>query len=283
MTKIVVRMTLSCGSSPALSMITIAKTIEASPRGPNQPTKPTVGRAGACPEERDRNREQPNEGEAEDGIAGDRPGGDAERGPEQHGAEDDEGRRPEQRAELLEQVADLAADAAAKPAEHDAGDEGGDEAGAADGRRRGEGEDRARGRHHLQPGAVDEAARRGEDDDAGGEAAGGDPEQRPVPDLLDEHPDRMARARDPGLGRGDRERGDEDRHAEAVVQAALDVQRLADPCGQARERDDGLPERRVGGGEDDRQDEGLRPGQRAKEGESGEEAEADRQRQPDPE
>ena len=94
------RIVCSCGRCDSSTTIT-AKTIEARPRGPNQPRKPTVGgRAGA--EHRERDREHAHHGEAEHRVERQVPAHVAERGPEQDGAEEQERDAVEQAAELLD-------------------------------------------------------------------------------------------------------------------------------------------------------------------------------------
>ncbi len=68
-----------------------------------------------------------------------------------------------------------------------------------------------------------------------------------------------------GISLGDREHDEQERHADAVVEAALDIETLADPCRQRRLRHDGLPERGIGGGKQHREDERLRNRERAEE------------------
>ena len=58
---------------------------------------------------------------------------------------------------------------------------------------------------------------------------------------------------DVGRGNG----GEQQRHADPVVEATLDVEALADPARHARLRDDRLAERRVCGGQDDAEDGGF--------------------------
>ena len=82
----------------------------------------------------------------------------AERGLEQRRAEHGERRGAEQRAELLDEVADLAADTPADSAEDHPADERRDEPRAAGGGRRAVGEHRARDGDDLEPGRLDEAA-----------------------------------------------------------------------------------------------------------------------------
>ena len=87
------------GRSAPSTTIT-AKTMEASPRGPNQPMKAASGGARAC-RQATRDGRHPHDGQAEHGIEPDRPGQRAERGPEQHGPEDEEGDGVQGAAELL--------------------------------------------------------------------------------------------------------------------------------------------------------------------------------------
>ena len=96
---------------PSSTRIT-AKTIDARPRGPNQPRKPTVGRLAPGAEHGDADRDEPDEREAEGGVEHDRDGRRAERRLEHDGTEDEEGHGVEQASELLDEVTDLAAAAA---------------------------------------------------------------------------------------------------------------------------------------------------------------------------
>ena len=77
----------------------------------------------------------------------------------------------------------------------------------------------------------------------------------------------------------DRERDQEERYADAVVEAALDVQALSDSRGESLQAHDGLPEGRVRRGEDDREDECLRPRERVQERERGDESGHEGERQ----
>ena len=85
------------------------------------------------------------------------------------------------------------------------------------------------------------------------------------------------------LGQCDRERDQEERHADAVVEAGLHVQALTDTDGEALGRHDDLTQRRVGRREDDRDEERLGPGEVGQQDERGGESGEDRERQPDPE
>ena len=102
---------------------------------------------------------------------------------QEDGAEDDERGSSEQRAELLEEVPDLAADPPPDGAEHGPADEGRDEPRAAERGCRGVREGGCRNRHDLEPRALDEPSRAGENDDRSAEHAGGHPCEPPVPAL----------------------------------------------------------------------------------------------------
>jgi hypothetical protein len=149
-----VRIRPSCGSPPSSSTST-AKTIDARPRGPNQPRKARVGLRAARPDHGDRDRDQADNRQAENGVEGNRPGHVSEHRPEQHGAEDDERHRVEDLSELLDQMPDLAAAASPDRAEDETSDERCDETGAADRICNSEGEAGAGQRHDLEPGATD--------------------------------------------------------------------------------------------------------------------------------
>ena len=72
------------------TMIT-AKTIEARPRGPNQPMKPRVGSRLSVPSIAIATGTDTHNGQAEDRVEDEVPAQLAERGPEQDRREDDEG------------------------------------------------------------------------------------------------------------------------------------------------------------------------------------------------
>ena len=109
------------------------------------------------------------------------------------------------------------------------------------------------------------------------------PADDPEADLLEQERRGAATLRDLGLDVGHRDRREQQRHADPVVEPALDVQPLADPRRDARLGDDRLPERGVGRREHHRQDHRLLDGQRAEDRRRREGAERDRQRQPDAE
>ena len=78
-----------------------------------------------------------------------------------------------------------------------------------------------------------------------------------VADLLEQQRAGAAAAGDLGLDVGDRDGREQQRHADPVVEPALDVEPLADPLRHARLGDDRLPQRGVGRRQHDRQDHGL--------------------------
>ena len=83
-------------------------------------------------------------------------------------------------------------------------------------------------------------------------------EENPVADRLDHERQRTMCALRAGLGLGDGEPDEQQGHADPVVEPRLDVQSLPDAGGKARIGDDGLTERGIGRGEDDREDQDLR-------------------------
>ena len=224
-------------------------------------------------------------GEAEHCVERDLPGQVADRRPEEHRAEDDERHGREDRPRLLDEVRDLAAAVPAHTAEHAAADERGDEAGSPDRLGEAEREQRARERHDLEPRVVDEPACLSPwTTTAAATAPARTPPRTPYPIFSKTSCDGMAVPDRTLLRQGDGERDEEERHADPVVEARLDVQALADPHRQPLRRDDGLAERRVGGGEDDRDEERLGPRESSGAATSAtSEAGEDRQRQSDPE
>ena len=77
-------------------------------------------------------------------------------------------------------------------------------------------------------GVVDEAMRPPEHDDRRGDRPGDEPADDAVADLLDDEPEGRHVAHVTGVRLRDREHDEEQRHADAVVEAALDVQPLPD-------------------------------------------------------
>ena len=168
-------------------------------------------------------------------------------------------------------------------AEHEASDERGDEAGTADRICNSEGEAGAGERHDLEPGATDEPVPTGDDDDACGGDARNHPGEDAVADLLEHEPSRGPVADGSGLCLRDREHDPEQRHADPVVEAALDVQSLSNAAREPHERDDRLAERRVGRSEDHREEQRLGPQELGEHDERDDEAQRQRQGQADPE
>ena len=102
----------------------------------------------------------------------------------------------------------------------------------------------------------------GEHDDGCGRRARARADEGAVAELLDHERERAMRAGEPGLRGGDRQRDREDRHADAVVEPALDVEALTHQRGQGRQGHDGLAERGIGRSEDHGEDERFGPGRR---------------------
>ena len=210
MITIVVTRSSSCGRPPSSIRIT-AKTIEASPRGPNQPRKPTVGRRAPVPSIATATGQHAGDRQAEDGVERDRPGHGAERRAEHDGSEDDERDRAEDAAELLDQVADLAAVPPPEAAEDHAADERGDEARATHPIGEAVREHGGREGHDLEPRALDEASSARKHDDDGGQRARDDPAEDAVADLLGHEAERRNVAHVAGLRLCDRENDEEQR------------------------------------------------------------------------
>ena len=85
----------------------------------------------------------------------------------------------------------------------------------------------------------------------------------------------------PRVGLCDRERDRQERHAEAVVQPALDVEPLADARWQAGARDDSLAECRVGWRQDDGNDQRFCPSDAVEQECAHDRSGHDREREPD--
>src|SRR4051812_27124644 len=71
-------------------MTITAKTIDAGPRGPNHPTKPSVGGRACEPHIRDHDRHHPHERQAQERVESDLPGERSHRGAEQDRPEEHE-------------------------------------------------------------------------------------------------------------------------------------------------------------------------------------------------
>ena len=89
----------------------------------------------------------------------------------------------------------------------------------------------------------------------GPERAGEQATDQPEADLLDHEPERLGFPT--ALGRGEGERDEQQRHAQTVVQPALDVQALADAQRHPLVGDHGRAEGRIGRRHGDRQENGL--------------------------
>ena len=145
-------------------------------------------------------------------------------------------------------------------------------------------EDGRRRRNDLEPRLVDPLATSCEHDHGRSEGACRHTAQDSVADLLGDEPRRFAAAEGARVCLGQREGDEEQRYADPVVQAALDVQPLANAYGEAGEGDDRLPERRVRRRQDDGEEQHL--GGRERPPEENETCRAtgnDRERQPDAE
>ena len=113
--------------------------------------------------------------------------------------------------------------------------------------------------------------------------AGGDPAGHAPPDLLEHESDGVMRGDRILIRLRERQRDEEERHAEAVVQTALDVEPLPDSHGKAPIGHDHLSQRGVGGRERDREHERLGPRELTEDGARGKRAQNDREWKPDPE
>jgi hypothetical protein len=237
-------------------MTITANTMDASPRGPNQPRKPTVGGRARAPH-RDRDGDHAHEREAEDRVQRELPAELGQCGPEQEGAEEHERRTVEHGAYLLREFVELLRVAPQGQAEHDAGHERSDEAGPAQRACYSVGEGRTGGRDHLPPRGGDQIAPARLRDDPGDQQARGHASQDAVADLLHQQRGGAAPAGDLRFHVGRRDGREQQRHADAVVEPAFDVESLADPLRHARLGDDRLPEGSVGRRQHDREDHGL--------------------------
>ena len=138
-------------------------------------------------------------------------------------------------------------------------------------------------RHDLEPVAVRMRCAPGDPQRRGPGRARDRAGERAVSDLLGDHPDRRRGAEPVGLDARHGEHDEEQRDADPVVEAALDVEALPHPGRQPGEHDDRLAEGRVGRCEDHGEEEGLRPPEPAEERQRHDEAGDDGQRQPDAE
>jgi hypothetical protein len=154
-------------------------------------------------------------------------------------------------------VGHLAAFVVSKCAEQEPGREGGDEDAAAERGRDPDREQRRRRTEDLLPMRLDQTAARREAQREPSEDSRGDAAHEPVADLLEHELDGRVVGDRPALSLGERDRDEEQRDAEPVIEAALDVQSLPDPGGDPLVGDDRLSERRVGAGEHDGKHERL--------------------------
>ena len=227
MRKIVFSSTDSFARLASSTRIT-ANTIDASPRGPNQPRNATVGRLAPDPSIARANGNHAHHRQAEKRIQDDLGGEIVEHRHEHDGAEEDEGDRAEQAARLLEEEGHLAPDLAAHRAEHGTSDEGCDEPAAVHPHRQPVGECGPGDRHDLGPDRIDQAAREAYPDHGGGCESRHHATDAPVADLLEQKTERLATSGRALLRFGNRDRDQEQRHADAVVEPALDVEPLTD-------------------------------------------------------
>ena len=139
-----------CSSSEPSSTST-AKTIEASPRGPNQPVKATLGSRHPAPTQTHPDGNHSDDGETQHGIEDDAPVGLVESRAQRDSAEHDERHRRQRQPGRVREAGYLAAVASTEPAEDKTADERGDEAATAE--RNGDAvrEDGGGERDYLQP------------------------------------------------------------------------------------------------------------------------------------
>ena len=180
-----------------------------------------------------------------------------ENGHEHDGAEEDERRCAEQVARLLEEERYLASDLATEPAEDRAADEGGDEPAAAHPHGQAVGQRGPGDRHDLEPHRIDEAARNSYPEHKRGREPRNHAAEAAVADLLEHEVQRGAVSDRAFLCFGDRDGDQEKRHADAVVEPALDVQALTHARRDARVGDDRLSQRGIRRGEHDREQDRL--------------------------
>ena len=109
------------------------------------------------------------------------------------------------------------------------------------------------------------------------------PRDEAVADLLQHEVHRAMRRQGSLVPFGECKRDEEERDADSVVEAALDVEPLSDPRRDPLVGDDRLAERRVGAREHDREHERLDQADARQHADPGESAEGDRERQANPE
>ncbi len=172
------------------------------------------------------------------------PGGD------QHGAEHDEGEQGEDLPFRLHELEDEGAIGLQRVAQGQAPHKGGDEAVAAQPFRQGKADQRA-GQHGDAPGRVGHAAAgNGKVKQPRQQITHGDADQRAQRELQGhETVEVVGRAMNAGLGDLRRDNGGQHdhRHRQAVVEAALHIDRLPHPCGQRVAGKHGLGQGGIGG------------------------------------
>ena len=232
-----------------------------------------------CAPHRDGHGDHPHEREAEHRIEDELPAEIGEGRAEQDGTEQDEGDAVQHRTDLFGQPVEPLGVASQRKAEHHAGRERGDEPRPAERVRDAICKTGAGRGDHLPPLVLDQAApARLPDDHRDQDARDGAP-QDAVTDLLDQQRGRAPATADVRFHVGERNRGEQERDADAVVQPALDIQPLPDPRRHARLDHDRLPERRVGRSQDDRENHRLLDGQLPEHRRCGDRSQQDRQRQ----
>ena len=112
-------------------------------------------------------------------------------------------------------------------------------------------------RQDLQPVRLDERAARSDPERERSQNAGGYAPYEAVADLLQHEVHRRVGSQGPVVPLGDRERDEEERDADSVVEATLDVETLPDPRRDPLVGDDRLAKRCVRAGEHDRQHQRL--------------------------
>jgi hypothetical protein len=198
-----------------------------------------------------------------------------ERGSEEHGAEEQERDAVKQSAGLVGEDRDLTGVLPQQRSEQHAGHERGDEARPAESD---SGPIRQRGGgcwDQLPPRPRDQTPAASELHDVGRETARRGTGHDPPPDLLEHHVSRV-----PGAGRG-RQSNQQQRDADTVIEAALDIERLPYALWKPAVGNDRLPKTRVGRGEDHADDDGLADRQVPEQDGGQKRPERDRERQSD--
>ena len=182
----------------------------------------------AAAEHRQRHGQHADQGEAEDRVQRHLPAQVLERGPEQDRSKHQKGDPAEQSADLFAQSRGGLGLGTGEAPEQRSGNECGYEAGAAERGRDGVCQRRRGHRHDLQPRPRDQVPFRCEGEQQRRYRSDADPGEYSVPDLLHHDRDGVMGRSPTGLGVGGGERNQKQRHADAVVETALDVEPLAD-------------------------------------------------------